>query len=165
MVGSPVQASVEITDRRLVTAAAALSFSAALIHFSVAPAHFREYWGFGVFFVVVAALQLGWAELARRYGPDARPLLVGLVGNLAVAALWLASRTVGLPVGPEAGQAEGLGLHDVLATLDELGIAALCALLLTSRGRRAAPEWVAIPALALAAISFVGAFLGSHSGT
>jgi hypothetical protein len=140
-------------------AAAALSLTAALIHASVAPAHFAEYWAFGLFFLVVSALQLTWAELVRR-GTSRRVLWIGAAGNLVVAVIWLVSRTAGLPDGPEAGQAEGVGLHDLLATVDELGIAALVAI--TVAGRRAAPAPLVAAAWAVAAISFVGAFLGDH---
>jgi hypothetical protein len=115
--------------------------------------------------VVVAALQLGWAELARRGAVDALILVLGAVGNLTVASLWLASRTVGLPVGPDVGQAEGVGLHDALATIDEVAIALLVGLLLLAGERRVARPWLVATAWALAGISFVGAFLGSHSGT
>jgi hypothetical protein len=139
--------------------AAALSLTAALIHASVAPAHFAEYWAFGIFFAIIAALQLIWAELVRR-GASPGILWAGAAANLAVALIWLASRTIGLPIGPDAGQAEGLGLHDLLATLDELGIAALVAVGLA--GRRTIPPPLAAAAWVLAAISFFGALVGNH---
>jgi hypothetical protein len=139
--------------------AAGLSFTAALIHATVAPAHFAEYWAFGIFFAVIAALQLIWAELARR-GASPRILWAGAAANLAVALIWLASRTIGLPIGPDAGQAEGLGLHDLLATLDELGIATLVAIGLA--GRRTIPASLTTAAWVLAAISFFGALIGNH---
>jgi hypothetical protein len=143
-------------------AAAALSVTAALIHFSVAPAHFGEYWGFGAFFAVVAVLQLGWAELVRRGTASERLLALGAAGNLAVAVVWLLSRSVGLPIGPDAGQAEGVGIHDALATLDEIGIALLVAVLLLARQPRVPHPWLLGAAWALAGISFVGAFVGGH---
>jgi hypothetical protein len=150
-------------ERTLLSPAAALSFAAALIHASVAPAHFGSWWAFGVFFVVVAAFQLVWAELVRRGEMPRRGLVLGAAVNLAIAAVWLGSRTVGLPIGPEAGRAEGVGLHDVLATLDEVGIAILVAAALVPRGPgRATPRAIAVAGWALAAVSFVGAFLGGH---
>ena len=152
-------------EQTVLPAAAALSFCAALIHASVAPAHFGEYWGFGVFFVVIGGLQLVWAELVRRGDADRRLLLLAVAGNLAVAVVWLISRTVGLPIGPQSGQAEGVGLHDVLATLDELTIALV--VLVALAGDRAGASRGPVRALAwgLAVVSFVGAFLGSHSAT
>jgi hypothetical protein len=156
---------VDEPQRRSLLPAAALSFTAVLIHASVAPAHFREYWGFGIFFVVVGALQLGWAELVRRGAADRRLLVLGAVGNLAVAVVWLISRTVGLPVGPEIGQAEGVGLHDVLATADEIVLALIVGLCLAGSRARGVRELLGKAGWALAGVSFVGAFLGNHSGT
>jgi len=144
-----------------VLAAAALSCAAALIHVSVAPAHFEEYWGFGSFFLTVAVLQLAWAEMIRRGDAGRGLLIAGAVGNIAVALIWALSRTVGLPLGPDSGQAEGIGLHDLLATLDELVIALLVGAVLLPALRRLEP--VLVPgAWVLAAVSFVGAFLGGH---
>lgn len=148
---------------RILNAAAALSFTAALIHVSVAPAHFAEYWGFGAFFVISAAGQLVWAGLAWSGTEDRRILALGALGNLAIAVFWLASRTVGLPVGPESGQAEGLGLHDALATVDEIAVGVLVGLLLLAgSGKPPARPWLIGTAWALAGISFIGAFLGDH---
>ncbi|MGZ8665887.1 MAG: hypothetical protein ACXWZM_02105 [Solirubrobacterales bacterium] len=147
---------------RLLLSAAILSCAAALIHAAVTPSHFEEYWGFGAFFVVVAILQLGWAELLRRGDPDRRILILGAVGNLAVALIWLISRTAGLPFGPGAGQAEGVGFQDVLATLDEIGIALLVAAVLLPAMKRPS-QAILTGAWILAALSIVAAFLGGHS--
>ena len=43
---------------RILYAAAALSLLAALIHLWVMPEHFEEWWGYGAFFFVAAAVQL-----------------------------------------------------------------------------------------------------------
>jgi hypothetical protein len=155
--------SAEGSDQaRMLLSAAILSCAAALIHAAVIPSHFEEYWGFGTFFVVVAILQLAWAELVRRGDPDRRILILGAVGNLLVALIWLVSRTVGLPFGPGAGQAEGVGFQDVLATLDEIGIALLVAAILLPGMRRPSGAVLAL-AWTLAALSIVGAFLGGHT--
>src|SRR5215217_7330059 len=42
---------------RTLYAAAALSLLAGLIHLWVAPEHFEEWWGYGVFFLVAGAVQ------------------------------------------------------------------------------------------------------------
>src|SRR5215216_7342782 len=89
-------------------AAAALSLLAGLIHLWVAPEHFEEWWGYGAFFLVAAAAQLLYAPLALRW-PSRTLLIVGIAGNLAIVALYLLTRTVGIPpLGPEAGKVEGL---------------------------------------------------------
>lgn len=139
--------------------AAALSLAAALIHASVIASHFQEYWLFGLFFAASAVLQLVWAGLVWS-GHDERWLLVaGAVGNFAVAVLWLYTRTVGLPIGPEAGETEVAGVHDVLATATELGIAALIAVRFAGR---APTGWLLAAGWALAAVAGVSAFLGPH---
>lgn len=143
-------------------AAAGLSFAAALVHGSVMVTHFREYWLFGLFFAIVTPLQLGWAELVRRRPTDRLWLAVGAAGNFGVVMIWTVSRTVGLPFGPERFEAEALGVKDVLATIDELGIALLVSLLLLRGGGRPAPTWVVRVAWAAVAVSVPAAMVAGH---
>jgi hypothetical protein len=133
-------------------AAAALSLLAALIHLWVAPEHFEEWWGYGAFFVVAAAAQLLYAPIVVLC-PARTILLGGIAGNLAIVALYVLTRTVGIPLfGPEAGEVEGLGLVDVCATASEVGIAlSLGAVLL----RGATPERRRT-ILLIAAVALVG---------
>jgi len=112
---------------------AALSMAAAAIHFAVMGEHFAEYVPFGVFFSVVAWLQASWA-VGVIVLPSRRLLLAGLVGNALVALVWLASRTAGLPIGPEAGAPEPASFVDVLSTILEVAIVVGTATLLL-RGR------------------------------
>jgi hypothetical protein len=98
--------------------AAALSAGAAAIHFAVISTHFEEYWVFGAFFLVVAWFQAVTA-LAIVARPNRRLLIMTAVVNLAVIAIWIWSRTAGLPVGPEAGEPEAIGAADVLSTVLE----------------------------------------------
>jgi hypothetical protein len=118
-------------------AAAALSLLAALIHLWVTPEHFEEWWGYGAFFLVSAAAQVLYAPIVLLW-PARMVLLGGITGNLAIVALYLLTRTVGIPLfGPEAGEVEGFGFVDVCATASEVGVAvALGAALL----RDATPE-------------------------
>src|SRR5215203_6437605 len=82
---------------------AALSLLAALIHLWVAPEHFEEWWGYGAFFLVAAAAQVLYVPLVLLW-PTRIVLLLGIAGNLAIAVLYLLTRTVGIPLfGPEAG--------------------------------------------------------------
>ena len=99
-------------------ALASLSAGTATIHFLVAPEHFREDFSSGLFFVVVATLQLAWgvAILAE----ESQKLYAGgAAGNAVVLGVWAVSRTMGLPFGPEAGTPEPVGLIDGLATAYE----------------------------------------------
>ena len=125
---------------RTLCVAAALSLLAALIHLWVMPEHFEEWWGYGTFFLVAAAVQVLYVPLVLVW-PTRMVLLSGIAGNLAIVALYLLTRTVGIPLfGPEAGEVEGFGFVDVCATASEVGIAvALGAALLrnaTSERRR-----------------------------
>lgn len=100
-----------------------LSAAAATIHFAVAPEHFREDFRFGLFFVIVATLQLAWgaAVLAR----DSGTLYAGgAIGNAFVLGVWAVSRTTGLPLGPEVWTPEPIGLLDGMATSYEAVILA-----------------------------------------
>ena len=104
--------------------AAALSLLAAAIHLSVTPVHLEEWWGYGAFFAVLAVAQ-GTYGLGLLRRPSRAFLLLGAAGNLAVAILWLVTRTTGIPLlGPHAGEVEGVGVPDLACALAEVGIAA-----------------------------------------
>jgi FtsP/CotA-like multicopper oxidase with cupredoxin domain len=90
-----------------------LTFGAAFIHLAVAPAHLREYIPFGVLFLAVGSAQIVLAaELCAR--PTRRLALLMAAFNVGLVGLWLASRTVGLPLGPTPGQPEEIGLTDLI---------------------------------------------------
>lgn len=112
--------------------AAILTAAAAGIHFAVTPEHFDEDWAFGIFFAAAAWAQLLWAALLIRV--DDRGLrAVAAVGNLAIALVWVVSRTSGVPIGPEPGAREAVGFVDVLATIWE--VLAAVAIFVTTRIR------------------------------
>jgi hypothetical protein len=115
---------------------------------------------FGLFFAIVAPLQIAWAGLVHRAPAARRLLAAGAVGNAAVVVVWLVSRTVGLPFGPERLQAEAIGFKDVLATYAEVMIVALVAVLLGSDRRRPLPSWTVALGWAVAAIGLVAALVG-----
>ena len=95
-----------------------LSGASAAIHFAVIGEHFAEYWAFGTFFLVLAWFQAAWAVLVVTR-PSRSLLLIGAIVNAAVVVIWLWSRTLGLPIGPEAGETEPAQLIDVVATVAE----------------------------------------------
>jgi diguanylate cyclase (GGDEF)-like protein len=97
------------------------SLLAGLIHVAVCPEHFREATVSGVFFLSVAILQLVWAGLVVSQ-PTRSLLRLGALGNAAVLAVWLASRTVGVPFGPTPGRREPVGVLDLLASLVEVAV-------------------------------------------
>ncbi|HZU79782.1 MAG TPA: hypothetical protein VE991_07675 [Acidimicrobiales bacterium] len=129
---------VPTADRSWLQMAALGSFAAGATHGAVMPAHFRQSAAYGVFFLGAAAAQvaLGVVLLTR---PSPRLLTAALAGSLAVVALWAASRFWGVPVGPDHGAVEPVGVLDVLATVAELATAVGVGAVL--RGGRPRPAW------------------------
>ena len=119
-------------SKTILYAAAVLSLLAALIHLWVMPEHFEEWWGYGAFFLISAATQGAYcAVLLRR--PRRALLLLGVVGNLSIIALYLLTRTVGIPFfGPHAGEVEGIGMLDLSAAAAELALTSMLGVLLLS---------------------------------
>ena len=95
-----------------------------LIHLAVVPEHLHEWPAAGWFFVGLAAVEavLAAALLVRA---DSRLLLAGATVSVASAALWVVSRSVGLPIGPEAFSAEAITAPDLTATILETATAML----------------------------------------
>ena len=85
--------------------------------------HFSEWWLFGTGFVVMAVLQAASAVALERTGWRLAPL-AAVVVNVPIVLLWVWSRTLGLPFGPEAGEPEAIGIADALCTLTELVMSA-----------------------------------------
>jgi manganese oxidase len=123
--------------------AAALSLMAALVHGWAMPEHFREWWGYGSFFLIVAAAQACYGLALLRWPGRLLLLLLGVVGNLSVVSLWAVTRTVGIPFfGPHAGEVEQVGALDLATTAAEL---ALVTVLLASLLRSTRPPEVVDP--------------------
>jgi hypothetical protein len=108
-------------DQHTAWTLAALSGTAAAVHAQVCPEHFRESAAFGVFFLCASAGQAAWAMAVCRR-PGRTVLLLGAAGNAAVVALWAVSRTIGLPIGPQAWRPEAVSQPDTAATLIEVFI-------------------------------------------
>jgi hypothetical protein len=122
----------------------------------------HEFVLFGVFFAALAAIQLAWGSWIFSH-PAPAGLRGGACLAVAVAMLWLCSRTVGLPIGPTPWQPEGAGALDVAATSDELVLAFLALALI--RGDEAVERALRLarwPAAWLLVLSGVALFLGGH---
>lgn len=157
------QAMVGPMDTRtlLIRCAALLTVGAALIHVGVSADHFQEWWAAGLFFLVSAAAQLGWALWCWSRASSRRVLLAGAGGSVALVLVWAVSRTSGLPFGPGAGVAEPVGVADTVCVALEVlsaGLAAVAAtawaparLTTPSTPRRAAALTGAVAALTLVA--------------
>src|SRR5215207_66576 len=131
----PIGEGCRMERTRVFLYAAALSLITALAHVWAMPEHLEEWWGYGAFFLIAAAVQACYGlALLRR--PGRSLLLLGVVGNLAIVSLWAVTRTVGIPfVGPHAGEVESVGALDLLATMAELALVTvlLAALLRSAR--------------------------------
>ena len=117
----------------IVFTAAGLSLIAAAVHAALMPEHMEEWWGYGAFFLLAAVLQGAYAiALLRWAGPAV--LAFGIVANLAIVALYLWTRMVGVPIfGPDAGEVEEWGTVDVLTALVEIALVAALVVLLWAR--------------------------------
>jgi hypothetical protein len=111
---------------------ASLSFGAAAVHVAVIGGHFREFWLFGLFFVIVATVQVLWGVLVLVH-PSGRIYALGTLGTSLLVLVWVASRTVGVPIGPEAGSPEQVGVLDSVATGFEVLIVAGALILTRTR--------------------------------
>lgn len=133
-------------------ALALLSAGAAALHFAFAPEHLDEDWLHGGFFMVVGWLQLVWA-LAMWTRPSPRLLRLGVL-NSAVIAVWVVSRTVGVPIGQGAGEAEDVAFPDVLATVLEamIVLGSLTLLVRPSRGPASGRSRTLLPLLTAVAV-------------
>jgi hypothetical protein len=55
-------------------------------------------------------------------------LFAGAAASVLVALLWLATRTIGIPIGPEAGEKETFGFRDVACSTAEVLVAVFAVL-------------------------------------
>ncbi|WP_309648878.1 hypothetical protein [Nocardioides sp.] len=132
---APISAPLRPSAGSALQLAVVASGAAAAIHAGAGPGHLDEQAVFGGFFVAAALAQLAWAALAAtRCTP--RLLLAGALGNAAILALWLTTRTWGLPLGLMP-QPEAVGVWDLACAGWELLVVASCAHLL-GPGRRTA---------------------------
>ncbi len=117
-----------------------------LVHGLVAPEHFREWWGYGVFFLAASICLIGFGlalvtdAIDPRYMPgDVQRLrrvmyAIGAIGNVSILALYVLTRTVGVPLGPGSGSVESVGAIDLVAkSAEALAVAGLVVLLVKTR--------------------------------
>ena len=122
--------------------------AAAGLHLAAFPEHLEEGVVIASFFAVCAVLQLGAAVVVSA-GASLRARRVIILGNLAVIAIWVVSRTVGLPFGPDANVPEAISALDALSFMAEV-VAIGGLVTMAYRGRAPARVWKAGPAAGLA---------------
>jgi hypothetical protein len=120
--GAPL--GVDVPDQGLLLPVVVISsVAAAGVHAAIAPPHLREDMLVGGFFLLCAAAQLVWAGLMW-HGRTPDLLRLGIAGNLGLLALWLTSRTVGVP-GVGSGP-EPIGPWDLTCALWEVVVVVGC---------------------------------------
>lgn len=109
--------------------ASILSLVAGLIHILAAPPYFDLWVGYGLFFALAITAQMTLAVVlwvsATVWGDGPRPawLWAGILGNGLIVALWLYTRTLGIPpVGPRAGLVLPVGALDLISVVAEVGL-------------------------------------------
>jgi hypothetical protein len=117
------------------SALAMLSATAGLIHFAAAPSHFGQGALHGLFFVALGVFQVATAVLLVRSSAS-WPLWASAGGSFAILAVWVMSRTTGVPIGPEPWTPEPVGFADSAASILEILVAGGALVLLSPRGRR-----------------------------
>jgi hypothetical protein len=151
-VARPPEPAHAAAEPLLRPALALLSAGAAVIHFVVFPGHWDEYWAQGLFFIVAAIAQLLWAVWII-VAPSRLIYLAGAAGNAAIAALWVVTRTAGVPAGPGAGEREAVEFADTLATAFE--VALVIGAIWLARTARIRPVFWPPGALAASALLYV----------
>jgi hypothetical protein len=146
-------------------ALSALAATAGVIHLVAAIEHVAVSRMLGVFFALVGTGQLAAGWWIQRRPRNERMLKLAAAGSVAVALLWIFSRTTGLPFGPDAGKVSSIGVADTIATLQELAFAAIVAVVVWRDERRLA--WLSGPlgirlTFAVLSMTLFTAALGGH---
>ncbi|MEP6817231.1 MAG: hypothetical protein ABI873_16955 [Marmoricola sp.] len=164
----------ETSQPGYVVVAAVSAVIAAGIHFALVPEHLREATLIGTFFAAVAAGQLALAAALRRRLPVAA-LVSAIVAHVGLIALYVASRSVGLPFVPAhhavqhlpvargvgngipiypGARTEPVGVLDIVCLVTELVLIAALAGLLPARVRdRVTGTMVTLGLLGLVAVA------------
>jgi hypothetical protein len=138
-----------VENLRLLLAAGLVGSAA--IHAAVLPEHLTEWPAAGVFFVALAAAELAVAALLlARPGPAA--LLAAAAVSVGPLVLWLYSRSLGLPFGPDAGVPEQAGMADLASCVLEIGTLICAVILIRGSWARRRPASGHIMSLALVAV-------------
>ncbi len=145
-----------------------LSIAAGTIHAIATLDHFSHWWLYGIFFLTLTYGQVLWGVALLRNPVSDRALRIGALANIAIVVAWLYTRTIGVPIGPEAGAPEPIGTMDGAAVLVQLVAVAYVAAIVrpplrTVRGLRVLVGAHRIRiGMMLASASVFAALLGGH---
>ena len=143
------------TAVRILTVIALTSIATGAIHVAAAATLGKNSGQNLAFFGIVAVAEIVWGLVALARAPRWW-LALGVLGNAVVVAIWVASRTVGVPFGQFAGDVFPAKYPDVLATLFGV-VTALGALALAVQGSGPSRAAARARGFALAAAIVIGA--------
>ena len=131
--------------------AALLSLVVGVVHAMVTVEYWNEWWGYGAFFIMAALGQMAYGLLlllqpwrydatggvnGGGYQTARRVFMAGAVLNACIIALYIVTRTVGIPVfGPEAGRVEPVSALSLIVQIAQLALV-LCLARVIRRGDR-----------------------------
>lgn len=98
-----------------------LSLGAAAIHLATLPAHLRDAAQLGLIYGAGGSFGILWAVAWFRR-PTRTLASVGIVGNVALVALWVGSRAGALPFVADPGAHAGMGLSEGFAAMFEVAL-------------------------------------------
>lgn len=110
----------QIRPRSWLVRATVLAGSVGLIHILATPLYVGQWLGYGMVFVGVAVLQVIYSMVLAVNPPRRTFLWLGIAGNALIIAVWAFTRTVGIPLGPMAGEVLPVELLDGLAVVLEV---------------------------------------------
>lgn len=146
---------------------AGASAGAGVVHFAMVLPHTGDGLLDPLGFAAFGWLQVGLAAALMAADASRRLLLASVIGNSAAAALWIWSRTAGLPFGTHAGIAEDAAAVDVIAvSLEVTAIAAAVWVLIAPRRllmSHLASVVLGVSALALATVGIIVPDTSAHS--
>lgn len=113
------ETAVYTTTETVLLLVAAVAFIDGLIHVGAAVDHFGEFPLYTGAFAVLATVQMAWAAMVLRH-PTRGVLFFGCAFSVGVVGLWVASRTIGVPIAPRAWVPETVGVADLVETVGEI---------------------------------------------
>jgi hypothetical protein len=112
--------SAQIRPRSWLARATVLAGSLGLIHILASPLYLDQWLGSGMAFIGVAVLQVFYSMVLAVNRPNRTFLWLGIIGNALIIAAWAFTRTVGIPIGPMAGEVLPIGFLDGFAQVLEV---------------------------------------------
>jgi hypothetical protein len=142
---------------RLLLAAGLIA--SAHIHAAVIPEHLTEWPAAGGFFALLTIAEITVAAALLAAQPRRLAGVAAVVVSAGPLLVWLYSRTLGLPFGPDAGIAEAVGIPDVVCCALEIGTLIAAVMLLRRPGwlARRPPASAHVRGLAVVAVIAVTA--------